>query len=57
MNDDTGAAELAVISDLTVSIGFLKTGLLTGRADELIGRLVNVDIGIRLPEDNIEKNK
>ena len=57
MNGDTGAAELAVISDLTVSIGFLKTGLLTGRADELIGRLVNVDIGIRLPEDNIEKNK
>lgn len=48
MNGDTGEAVKAVKSDLTVSIGFLKTGLLTGRAPELIGALRNVDIGIRL---------
>lgn len=48
MNGDTGEAVLAVKSDLTVSIGFYKTGLLTGRAPELIGKLTNVDIGITL---------
>ena len=51
MNGDTGEAELAVKSDLTVSIGYLKHGLLQGRAQELIGRLVNVDIGIELTEE------
>lgn len=50
MNGDTGEAGLAVESDLTVSIGFLKTGFFKGRAEELIGRLVNVDIGIILNE-------
>ena len=50
MNGDTGEAELAVASDLTVSIGFPKLGFFRGRADELIGRLVNIDIGIVLPE-------
>ena len=48
MNGDTGEAELAVKSDLTVSIGFYKTGLFAGQADEYIGRRVNVDIGIVL---------
>lgn len=48
MNGDTGEAVLAVKSDLTVSIGFYKTGLFRGRAPELIGELVNVDIGIVL---------
>lgn len=50
MNGDTGEAALAVVSDLTVSIGFYKKGLFTGRASELIGRLTNVDIGIVLEE-------
>jgi hydroxyethylthiazole kinase-like uncharacterized protein yjeF len=50
MNGDTGEAELAVKSDLTVSIGFYKKGLFTGRAPELIGSLANVDIGIVLEE-------
>ena len=50
MNGDTGEAELAVRSDLTVSIGYLKTGFFCGHAKELIGRLVNVDIGIELPQ-------
>lgn len=48
LNGDSGEAELAVCSDLTVSIGYYKTGLFLGRAPELIGDLVNVDIGIVL---------
>lgn len=50
MNGDSGEAEIAVISDLTVSIGYLKTGFFAGKASELIRSLVNVDIGIELPE-------
>ena len=50
MNGDTGEAELAVCSDLTVSIGYYKTGLLTPAAAGYIGRLTNVGIGIVLPE-------
>lgn len=51
MNGDTGEAALAVRSDLTVSIGYLKTGLVTEAAKKYIGRLVNVDIGIILAEE------
>lgn len=51
LNGDTGEAEIAVVSDLTVSIGFYKTGLFSGKAPEFIGGLVNVDIGIELPEE------
>ena len=50
MNGDTGEGETAVKSDLTVSVGYLKIGFFKGRAKELIGRLVNVDIGIGIPE-------
>ena len=48
MNGDTGEAMLAVKSDLTVSIGYYKTGMFLGDAPSLIGDLVNVDIGIVL---------
>ena len=48
LNGDTGEAELAVHSDLTVSIGFFKTGMFRGDAAQYIGLLVNADIGIRL---------
>lgn len=51
MNGDTGEAELAVFSDLTVSIGFYKTGLFQGKAPEIIGAFANVEIGIELPEE------
>ncbi len=50
MNGDTGEAENAVVSDLTVSIGYYKTGFFMGKAPDLIGSLVNIDIGIELPE-------
>ena len=48
MNGDTGEAETAVASDLTVSIGYFKNGFFRGKASELIGSLVNADIGIEL---------
>lgn len=48
MNGDTGESVLAVKSDLTVSIGYYKTGMFLGDAPSLIGDLVNVDIGIVL---------
>ena len=57
MNGDTGEAELAVRSDLTVSIGFFKKGLFEGKAKELIGRCMNVDIGICKPENGISKTE
>lgn len=50
MNGDSGEAKLAVRSSLTVSIGYYKPGLLADAAKPYIGRLVNVPIGILLPE-------
>lgn len=48
MNGDTGEAELAVYSDLTVTIGYIKTGLTAKNAGKYIKRLVCADIGILL---------
>lgn len=48
MNGDTGEAELAVRSDLTVTIGFVKTGLVAENAGKYMKRLVCADIGIAL---------
>ena len=48
MNGDTGEAELAVRPDLTVTIGFVKTGLVTENAGRYMKRLVCADIGIVL---------
>ncbi len=50
MNGDTGEAVLAVRSDLTVSIGFIKAGLVSENAAKYIKKLVNADIGIILTE-------
>ena len=51
LNGDGGTGDVCVKSDLTVSIGFPKTGHFAGRAKDVIGRLVNVDIGIKLYGD------
>lgn len=48
MNGDTGAADLAVTSNLTVTIGFVKHGLITPDAGRYMKRLVCADIGIVL---------
>ena len=49
LNGDTGEAEIAVVSDLTVASGCYKTGFFRGRAPDHIGSLVNADIGIEFP--------
>ena len=51
MNGDTGEAELAVCSDLTVTIGFVKNGMLAAGAGKLMKRLVVTDIGIVLDKE------
>ena len=48
MNGDTGEAELAVRSHLTVTIGYVKTGLIVPNAGNYIQKLVCTDIGILL---------
>ena len=48
MHGDTGAAELAVRSDLTVTIGYVKQGMVKPLAGKYIKRLVCADIGIVL---------
>ena len=54
MNGDTGEGELIVRSDLTVTIGFIKNGLVTPNAGNYMRQLVCADIGIRLAK---EENK
>ena len=54
MNGDTGVAELAVFSDLTVTIGYVKTGLITENAGRYIKKLVCVDIGITLVKEELK---
>lgn len=51
MNGDTGEGDLIVRSDLTVTIGFLKHGLLTENAGRNIKRLICADIGIVLERE------
>ena len=48
MHGDTGTAELAVKSDLTVTIGYVKQGMVKPLAGRFIKRLVCADIGIIL---------
>lgn len=48
MNGDTGEGEVMVRSDLTVTIGFVKQGMVTRNAGLSMKRLVCADIGIRL---------
>ena len=54
MNGDTSEGELIVRSDLTVTIGFIKNGLVAPNAGNYMRQLVCADIGIRLAK---EENK
>ena len=54
MNGDTGEAEIAVCSDLTVTIGYVKNGLVRSNAGRYMKRLRCTDIGIVLA---YEENK
>lgn len=51
MNGDTGDAEFAVQSDLTVTIGYVKTGLIMKNAGKYMKKLVCADIGIVLMKE------
>lgn len=51
MNGDTGEAALAVRSARTVTIGFVKRGLVEPRAGAYMKRLVVADIGIVLERE------
>lgn len=59
MNGDTGEYDICVRSDLTVTIGYLKKGLITARASEAIGKISVADIGIALSckEDTADDKK
>ncbi len=48
MNGDSGEAACAVRSDLTVTIGFVKTGLVSENAGRYMKHLAWTDIGIKL---------
>lgn len=54
MNGDTGECELAVRSDLTVTIGYVKHGLVTENAGRYMKRLVCADIGIVLEREEVK---
>lgn len=51
MHGDTGEGQLIVRSDLTVTIGFVKHGLVTENAGRHMKRLVCADIGIILAKE------
>lgn len=57
MNGDTGEAEQAVYSDLTVTIGYVKTGLVSPNAGCYIKRLICADIGIVLVKEEGKLSK
>ena len=51
MNGDTGEGETVVKSNLTVTIGYVKIGLIAEHAGKFMERLVCVDIGIKLVKE------
>jgi len=54
MNGDTGDAELAVFSDITVTIGYVKTGLVSDNAGKYMKKLICARIGIRLAREEFK---
>ncbi len=51
INGDTGEAETAVQSDITVTIGYVKRGLVSPNAARYMKKLVVADIGIVLAKE------
>ena len=51
MNGDTGEADIAVKSDVTVTIGYVKRGLITENAGLYMKKLIVADIGIVLAKE------
>ncbi len=48
LNGNNGKYIKCIKSDLTVSIGYFKTGFFLGEAHRVIGKVINADIGIHL---------
>ena len=48
LDSDSGMGETIVTSDLTVSVGYFKSGHFLGKAKDHIKKLVNCDIGIKI---------
>ena len=48
LNGDSGMYECAVRSDITISVGTLKSGHFLGMAKNIIGKIVNCPIGIEI---------
>lgn len=48
LNGDNGLGDIFVKSDLTVSIGCLKTGHFLNRAKDAVGKIINKEIGINI---------
>ena len=48
LHPDDGSAELVLLADVTVTFGGRKAGLLRGSGPMLAGRVVLIDIGLRL---------
>lgn len=46
LNGDNGLADICIKSDLTISIGDYMPGLFLNEAKDVIGQLINIDIGI-----------
>lgn len=53
VNGDTGDGEIGVKSDLTLSIGYMKIGMLNPEFEKWAGELKNVNIGYELTEENL----
>ena len=53
VNGDTGDGEIGVKSDLTLSIGYMKIGMLNPEFKKWAGELKNVNIGYELTEENL----
>lgn len=51
LDGDSGLYDTCVISDITISIGDLKSGLLLNKAKDVIGKNINIDIGIEPLEE------
>ena len=51
MNGDTGEAQTAVKSDVTVTIGYVKRGLISDNAGAYMKKLIVADIGIVLAKE------
>ena len=54
VNGDTGTGEIGVVSDLTITIGYKKVGMLEPEFSKWTDEVVTKNIGYRLTPENLE---